>query len=135
MLLREQREFICIVCPVGCSIDATVYDGELVEARGQACKRGITFVHEELTAPKRMLTTTVQVIGGELPLAPVRSSEELPKEMLLQVVGRLREVVLEAPVAEHEIVIEDVFGTGVDIITSRALPRSGEAGRSPSGGP
>ena len=133
--MREHREFICIVCPVGCSIDATVEDGELVEAQGQACKRGIAFVHEELTAPRRMLTTTVQVAGGELPLVPIRSSEALPKEILPRVVGRLREVVLEAPVAEHQVVIEDVFGTGVDIITSRALPRSGEAGRSASGGP
>jgi len=122
MLLREQREFICVVCPVGCTISATIEDGRLVEASGQACKRGIAFVNEELTDPRRMLTTTVQVVGGRLPLVPVRSSEALPKGILLQVAAELREVVLEAPVGEHQTVIEDVFGTGVDIITSREMP-------------
>ena len=66
--------------------------------------------------------------GGSLPLVPVRSSEALPKELLLQVAARLREVVLEAPVTEHEMVIEDVFGTGVNIITSREMPCARETG-------
>jgi len=126
--LPEQRQFICVVCPVGCTIDATVEDGQLLETRGQACKRGIAYVHEELTSPKRMLTTTVRVIGGSLPLVPVRSSEALPKELLLQVAARLREVVLEAPVSEHEMVVEDVFGSGVDIITSREMPCAQDMG-------
>ena len=126
--MPELRQFICVVCPVGCIIDATVEDGQLLEAHGQACKRGIAYVHEELTCPRRMLTTTVRVIGGSLPLVPVRSSKGLPKKLLLQVATRLREVVLEAPVSEHQMVIEDVFGTGVDIITSRQMPCARETG-------
>jgi len=130
--LPEQRQFICVVCPVGCTIEATVEDGELLEARGQACKRGIAFVHEELTAPKRMLTTTVQVTGGSLPLVPVRSSGPLPKEMVLEVAARLRRVVLEAPVREHQMVAANVLNTGIDIITSGALPCVGrELGQTP----
>jgi len=112
---------------MGCTIDALVEDGKLLEAHGQACKRGIVFVREELTAPRRMLTTTVRVAGGKLPLVPVRSSEPLPKEMLLRAAARLREIVLKAPVKEYEMVIGDLFGTGVDIITSREMPRT--AGR------
>ncbi len=126
--MPEQRQFICVVCPVGCTIDAMVEDGQLLEACGHDCKRGIAYVHEELTCPKRMLTTTVRVIGGSLPLVPVRSSESLPKELLLQVAARLREVVLEAPVTEHEMVVEDVFGTGVNIITSREMPCARDMG-------
>ena len=124
--MPEQRQFICVICPMGCTIHAVVEDGQLLEARGQACKRGIAFVREELNAPKRMLTTTVRVSGGKLPLVPVRSCQPLPKELLLEVAAKLREVVLEAPVREHQPVIEDVFGTGVDIITSREMARAGE---------
>jgi len=126
--LPEQRQFICVVCPVGCTIDATIEDGRLLQACGHDCKRGIAYVHEELTSPKRMLTTTVRVIRGSLPLVPVRSSEALPKELLLQVAARLQEVVLEAPVTEHEMVVEDVFGSGVDIITSREMPCARDMG-------
>lgn len=120
--MRDQRHFICVVCPVGCAIDAIVEDGELREISGQACKRGLAFVREELTAPKRMLTTTVRVKGGILPLVPVRSSAALPKELLLPVVALLRQVTLEAPVREHQVVLANVFGTGIDIIASRDLP-------------
>ena len=119
--MPSQREFICVTCPVGCTIVATIENNELVEVEGQACKRGIAFVREELAAPKRMLTTTVKVRGGTLPLVPVRSSQPLPKELLMQVAAKLREVVLDAPVSEHQVVLANAMDTGIDIITSRVL--------------
>lgn len=124
--MQDQRHFICVVCPVGCTLEATVEDGELREVSGQACKRGLDFVREELTAPKRMLTTTVRVKGGALPLVPVRSSAPLPKELLLPVAALLRQITLEAPVREHQVIVANVLGTGIDIIASRDLPTSEE---------
>ncbi len=120
--MPEQREFICITCPVGCTIEAIVEGDQLLEIHGNACRRGIAFVQEEITAPKRVLTTTVAVEGGILPLVPVRSSAPLPKELLFQVAALLRRVVLQAPVRQGQIVVPNVLGTGVDIITSRPLP-------------
>ncbi len=120
--MAEHRAFICVTCPVGCSIDALVEGQELVELRGQACARGEAFVREELTDPRRMLTTTVRVRGGKLPLVPVRSSAPLPKHLLLDVARTLREVELEAPVQQYQVVLENALGTGIAIITSRPLP-------------
>lgn len=122
--MAEQREFICVTCPVGCTIRATVEGKRLLEIEGHACKRGIAFVQEELIAPKRMLTTTVRVRGGRLPLVPVRSSAPLPKELLFDVVAALRRITLEAPIEEHQVVLANALGSGVDIITSRALDRA-----------
>jgi CxxC motif-containing protein len=117
----EQREFICVTCPVGCSIDAQVEGQDLVGLRGQACARGEAFVREELTDPRRMLTTTVRVRGGKLPLVPVRSSAPLPQHLLFDVARALRKIELEAPVKEHQVVLKNVLGTQVDIIASRPL--------------
>lgn len=124
----EQRDFICVTCPVGCTISATVEGGELVEVQGQACRRGIAFVREELTAPRRTLTTTVRVGGGALPLVPVRSTEPLPKGIVLDVAARLREVQVPAPVAVHQVVMSDALGSGIDIVTTRAVPRAEDGG-------
>ncbi|MGM0401705.1 MAG: DUF1667 domain-containing protein [Chloroflexota bacterium] len=121
--MAERREFICITCPVGCTLQAVVEGDELIDVEGAGCRRGIEFVREELTDPRRTLTTTVQVEGGTLPLVPVRSEAPLPKEHLLEVARALREVVLSAPVAQHQVVLEDALGSGVDIITSRGIPR------------
>lgn len=120
--VAEQRQFICVTCPVGCTIDATVEGKELLEVHGQACKRGVAFVREELTAPRRTLTTTVRVRGGVLPLVPVRSAAALPKGLIADIVRDLRGIILDAPVAEHQVVLRDARGTGIDIITSRAMP-------------
>lgn len=132
----EQREFICVTCPVGCTIRATVEGDELIEVQGQACRRGIAFVREELTAPRRTLTTTVRVDGGALPLVPVRSREPLPKGIVLDVAARLREVRLSAPVVAGQVVATvpvatvpvaaDARDSGIDIVTTRAVPGAGE---------
>ena len=120
--MPERREFICITCPVGCTLHAVVEGDELIEVEGQSCKRGVDFVREELTDPRRTLTTTVQVEGGTLPLVPVRSEAPLPKGLVLDVARALREVVLIAPVVQHQVVLENALGSGVDIITTRSLP-------------
>ncbi|MBC7315089.1 MAG: DUF1667 domain-containing protein [Chloroflexi bacterium] len=119
--MAEQREFICVVCPMGCTIRATVEGQEILSLEGQACKRGEAFVREEVTAPKRMLTTTVRVRGGRYPLLPVRSSAPLPKEKLFAVAALLRQVEVQAPVQERQVIVPNVLGTGVDIIASRPL--------------
>ena len=119
--MPELRDFICVTCPVGCKIEAQVQDGQLVEVVGNACKRGVAFVQEELTAPKRTLTTTVRVRRGRLPLVPVRSVSPLPKDQLLPVAAALRLVVLDAPVHEGQLVLADALGTGVDIRATRDL--------------
>ena len=119
--MPENREFICVTCPVGCTIETVVEGLELIELKGNACKRGIAFVQEEITNPRRMLTTTVQVAGGELPLAPVHSSEPLPKSLLLAAARELRGLRLGAPVQMGQVVLADILGTGVDIIASRPI--------------
>lgn len=125
--MPERREFICITCPVGCTLQAVVEGDELIEVEGAGCRRGIEFVREELTDPRRTLTTTVQVEEGILPVVPVRSAVPLPKDLLLDVARVLRDVVLTAPIAQHEVVLEDVLGSDVDIITTRNIGRESEA--------
>lgn len=119
--MQEHRQFICVTCPVGCTLEAAVEGEQLIEVQGQACRRGIAFVQEELTAPRRMFTTTVRVRGGVLPLAPVRSREPLPKGLLLRVAKELRKVVLDAPVREHQVILANALNGGVDIIASREV--------------
>lgn len=119
--MAEQIEFICVTCPVGCPIQASVESGALVAVQGATCKRGEAFVREELSAPKRMLTTTVRVRGGQLPLLPVHSSAPLPKAMLREVAALMRQVEIEAPITEGQVVAADVLSSGVDMVASRPL--------------
>lgn len=117
------KDLICITCPMGCALHATLQNGELRHVSGQACKKGAAFAQEELLAPRRVLTTTVRVQNGILPVVPVRSRTPLPKGLLFEVVAILRRMELQAPVDEHQVVLANVLDSGVDIIASRALAR------------
>ena len=121
--MPQDSEYICVTCPVGCALRATVEGSNLLEVRGQSCQRGFDFVLEELTDPRRTLTTTVQVNHGALPLVPVRSTAPLPKHMVMQVARALRTILIEAPIVEHQVVMSSVFGTGIDMVTTRDLER------------
>ncbi|MGI6380605.1 MAG: DUF1667 domain-containing protein [Anaerolineae bacterium] len=118
----EERDLICVTCPVGCNLTAVLDGGELVEVRGGRCRRGEAFAREEITDPRRMLATTVRVAGGVGPLVAVRSAEPMPKALLLPAADLLRRVVLKAPVSLHQVVIADLLDSGVAIIASRAMP-------------
>ena len=65
----EKRELICIGCPMGCPLTVTLDGGAVVTVQGNTCPRGDAYARREVTAPTRIVTTTVRVTGGILPAA------------------------------------------------------------------
>lgn len=117
----ETRIMNCIMCPFGCEMTVTIEDGAVTSVTGNTCPRGPKYAHDEVVAPKRMLTSTVQVKGGLLPLLPVVSKTTLPKERILDCAAALRQIAVKAPVTEGQIIVENILGLGVDIIASRSM--------------
>lgn len=119
----EVVEITCISCPMGCDVELTVENGEIVRMDGASCPAGEAYVKEEYHNPTRILPTTARVKGGVLPLVPVKSNKPMPKGRLEDAMREIAKVELEAPVKLGDVVIEDIFGTGVDIVATRDLPR------------
>lgn len=117
----ETRTMNCIMCPLGCEMIVTIEDGVVTSVTGNTCPRGPKYANDEVTAPKRMLTSTVRVQGGLLPLLPVVSKTTLPKERVLDCAAALRKITVVAPVAEGQIIAENILGLGVDIVAGRAM--------------
>ncbi|MCC8158145.1 MAG: DUF1667 domain-containing protein [Phascolarctobacterium sp.] len=117
----ETRIMNCIMCPLGCEMTVTIEDGAVTGVTGNTCPRGPKYAHDEVVAPKRMLTSTVRVNGGLLPLVPVVSKTTLPKERILDCAAALRQVIVEAPVSEGQVIVENILGLGVDIVASRSM--------------
>ncbi len=121
-MAEEMTKIICITCPMGCTLEVT-HDGSTVtKVEGQQCKRGKEYAQAELTDPRRMVTSTVRVKGGVLPLEPVYTAAPIPKPMIFELLGELRKVELQAPVKVGDKVLENVLDTGIDILASRDLP-------------
>ena len=101
----------------------TLTDGAITDVTGNTCPRGETYAHQELTNPQRMLTSTVRISGGELPLLPVVSKSTLPKGKILECAQALRAVSIEAPVKTGDVIVADILGLGVDIVASRDMDK------------
>jgi CxxC motif-containing protein len=117
----EIRRVNCIVCPLSCVGEVSVAAGQITGVAGFACPRGQAYAREEVTAPKRMLTGTVRVSGGRLPLLPVVSRQPLPKDKIMDCARCLSTVTVSAPVKEGDVVLADILGLGVDVVASRDL--------------
>lgn len=118
----EKRELICVSCPIGCAITVEFDDnGEIVSVTGNTCKRGDSYARQECTHPERMLTSTVKVVGGRLPVVPVKSSVPVPKEMLFDCMKEINKVTVKAPVHIGDVVLPNILDTGADIVATNEV--------------
>ncbi len=115
-----EKTLRCIVCPTGCEIHVKNVNGELI-VEGHTCKRGEEYAKNEFVAPKRILTSTMRVKNGLLPLIPIRTSEPVLKEKLNEILKEIALKTVEAPINLGDILIENVLDLGVNIIASRDL--------------
>lgn len=119
--MEETTKLICITCPKGCRLSATLDGKTIVSVEGNTCKRGADYVKAELTDPRRMVATTVRVRNGIHPLCPVYTAMPFPKPRIQELLKELRQVELTAPLQMGAVIVKNALDTGIDIITSRDL--------------
>ncbi|MCD8175642.1 MAG: DUF1667 domain-containing protein [Phascolarctobacterium sp.] len=124
-MVVETKIMNCIMCPMGCEMTVTIEKGTVISVNGNTCPRGDKYARDEITAPKRMLTSTVSIEGGMLPLLPVVSADVLPKERILNCALYLRKVRVKAPVKMGDVIVKDILGLGVNIVASRDMEEHG----------
>lgn len=112
------KDMICIVCPRGCRLTV---DEETLEIRGNSCPRGAEYGKNEVTSPMRTVTGSVGVIGGIHPRLAVRTDRAIPKDKMFDVMDVLHSFTAYSPVKRGDILIENVCGTGANIIASRNM--------------
>ncbi len=118
---REKLPLTCIICPMGCSMEVEVEtnsDGhkKVLSVKDNGCKRGEQYAAKELQNPTRTLTSTIKVNDGVLPVVPVKTAGEVPKNMLLQCMEVVRRAGCKAPVKRGDILLYDLLGTGINVI-------------------
>lgn len=119
------KELTCIRCPIGCSLQVEMNGDEVVNVTGNNCPRGAEYARKELTAPSRIVTSTVRTIGGERDVVAVKTAADVPKGTMMDVIRALKEVEVQAPVHIGDVVLSDVAGTGVDIVATAENNRRG----------
>lgn len=119
-----KKEMTCIVCPMGCQLQLDIDDATLkLSVSGNNCPRGIKYAHEELTNPKRTLTTTVLLERAELTRLPVVTDGPIPKGKLMEAMQVLNCLRVKAPVHVNDILVKNICQSGVNVIASRTVTR------------
>ena len=120
----ETLQFNCTTCPSECLLTVEVEresDGSVAAVRsvtGNSCPRGDKFVHQELTCPMRVLTTTVAVSGGDEALLPVRTAEAIPLALHAQTMALIRGLVVNAPFHMGDVALENLLDTNINLVAS-----------------
>lgn len=115
----ETKNLICIGCPMGCPLMVKMNNGEVVSVEGNTCKRGAVYGKKEVTDPTRIVTTTVRVSGGSENMVSVKTESDIPKGKIFNCIHALKNITVPAPVHIGDVILQDVAGTGVDIIATK----------------
>ena len=109
---------ICIGCPLGCPLTVEMEGNEVKSVAGNTCPRGDAYARKELTNPTRIVTSTVRVAGGRLAMVSVKTESDIPKSKIFDCVKALQDVEVKAPVKIGDVIVENVAGTGVNVIAT-----------------
>jgi len=115
------KDITCIICPIGCNLKVSFIDGSVIEILGYNCKKGMEYGYSEAVNPTRILTTTIRVEGGVLPVLPVKSDKPLPKNLLFECMKIINLTKIKAPIRLGDMVIENILDSGVNIIATRNI--------------
>ena len=135
------KQITCLFCPLGCrltienkpghesavdqkiSLDFCIVETkERLQLSGNKCTKGVEFAIAELTSPTRSLATTVRTVFPKMPVLPVKTSADVPKEKIFLIISELSRIIINRRVGIGETIIENILETGCDIIvTSNAL--------------
>lgn len=120
---NTKREFVCIVCPMGCNLTVEKDDNGEYQVSGNTCKRGEVYGKQEMIDPRRHIASTIRVRGGFLNLVPVKTDKEIPKGQIFEVMREVNNTEIDAPVKLGDVLIENVAGTGSNIVATRDIDR------------
>ena len=115
-----EKKLVCIVCPMGCRLKISGTADDLIVS-GNKCPKGVAYARDEITNPVRMICSTVKIKGGIHNVVPVKTDKAIPNKYKLEVVKAINNIELTSPIKMGDIIIPDLFGTGVNIVATRDM--------------
>ena len=119
----DEQKITCIICPIGCKIFVKTNGKQITVTEGSRCKKGIHYAISEILDPRRMLTTSILVKGGEWPLVSVKSTRAIPKNKLFPILEQIKKTTINAPVISGQTIIRNVLNSGIDFVATKTIKK------------
>ena len=111
-----KKQKICICWQKGCHLKVNADENKV---SGNSCERGAEYGINEVTNPVRVITSTVKIKNGDSPVVPVKTKSPIPKALNFKCMEEINKCIVKAPVKIGQVIIENVLGTGVDIVATK----------------
>ena len=109
------RILTCIECPIGCTLRVEIENGKAKSIEGNACPRGRIYAENEVSDPKRVITSTVRAKNGKL--VPVKTDKPARKEEIFSIMEKIGKISCDLPVKIGD-VLEENISNGVNLIAT-----------------
>ena len=116
-----KREMVCIRCPKGCRMTVEYEGTKVLDVTGNSCSKGKAYAIDEITKPVRIVTSTVLVEGGELPVVPVKTSTPIRRNLIFDVMQEIYKAKVKAPVREGQVILKNPANCKADVVATLEL--------------
>ena len=103
----------CIKCPLGCQLKVEK-KGNKITVTGNTCERGAKYGEEEVTNPKRIVTSLIKCKNM---IYPCKTKGEVPKDKIFECLEEIGKIKIRTAKI-GDVVLKNIAGTGVDVIIS-----------------
>ncbi len=83
--------------------------------------QGEKYAVKEMTCPERVICTSVKIYSRELPLVSVRTSVPVPKSEIFEILEKLVDIKITAPVKRGEVLVKGISSNKADIIATKTI--------------
>jgi CxxC motif-containing protein len=98
------------------------YEGtKVLNVKGNSCSKGMAYAIDEITKPVRIVTSTVKVINGELPVVPVKTNKAIRRNLIFDVMEKIIDAEVVAPVKEGQVILKNPADCGADVVATLEL--------------
>ncbi|WBW98518.1 DUF1667 domain-containing protein [Oceanirhabdus sp. W0125-5] len=112
----------CKRCTMGCELKVNESNGN-ISVEGNLCKKGAAYGKEEILKEERVLTFKLPIKNGYFNKIHVKTSCEISKELWEKVYELVYSLELEAPIEVGEVILENILGTGIKLVSERKIDR------------
>ena len=111
-----KHSLTCIECPLGCGIEVEAEGNKVLSVKGNSCPRGKLYAESEVICPRRVLTSTVRAVSGEM--IPVKSDKPVKKSELFALMKKLNAVHPSLPVKIGDVLLSDFAEEGINLVAA-----------------